>query len=342
MARASTPPASLARRVLLRAGAVLLGLVAAALPAEVLFRLHAPRLVRLAGEERAYTENLTEGRARHILTQDDELGYRPVLGGDAYAEHGARWNDHALEKPAGTRRVLFVGDSVTFRGTLVEAIRHEFGDEGVEYWNAGVEGYSTPQELGYYERFLGDVDADHVVLTFHLNDFETTPLTFVDGDGRVRIYYARRPLAELNPWLLRHSYLYRFLVGATIRHTAPYGFEEDVEREVTDALVGFARLTRERGARFTVLVLPYLTNVRLHGLHWPAEIGRRYETILERLDELGIEHYDLLPALEAAHAAAAASGERIDVQETPEDTDHPSRAFGSFAAEHLRARGFRP
>src|SRR5262245_33800627 len=50
-----------------------------------------------------------------VLQTDDVLGYRPVLGGKEYGPHGAKWNDYALEKPAGKRRLLFIGDSVTDR-----------------------------------------------------------------------------------------------------------------------------------------------------------------------------------------------------------------------------------
>jgi len=314
-----------------RALAAVLGTAAAAAATELVFRLHPPRLVRMAGEERAYTENLTEGEGRRVLTTDERLGYRPVAGGAEYGPHGARWNDYALEKPAGTQRVLFLGDSVTYRGKLVDALREVWG-EGVEYWNAGVEGYSTSQEVLYFEEHLAALEADHVVLTFHLNDFETTPMTFRDESGRVRVFFSRRPLGELSPWLLRHSHLYRFLVGFTIDNVAPHGFEDEVALEVRDSLAHLARLCAERGARLSVLVLPWLAPPE----RWPPQIALRRRRALELLEGLGIDHHDLTAPLEDA------LGQGLDVQEEPGDHDHPSAAFARVAARALAAGGLEP
>ena len=63
-----------------------------------------------------------------------------------------------------------------------------------EYWNAGVEGYSTLQELEYYRRYLAGIQADHVVLVFHLNDFVTTPVTLRDGERIISVRERRKVL----------------------------------------------------------------------------------------------------------------------------------------------------
>ena len=58
-----------------------------------------------------------------IFQVDSALGYRPVPGGKTYDVHGAKRNEYALEKPAGKRRLLFIGDSVTDRA------RHQHPEE---------------------------------------------------------------------------------------------------------------------------------------------------------------------------------------------------------------------
>jgi hypothetical protein len=262
-----------------------------------------------------------------IYTQDRDLGYRPVLGGAEYAQHGARWNDYPLVKPPGVRRLLFLGDSVTQRARLLEALRGPLGP-GVELWNAGVIGYATRQELEYYRRYLGEIRPDHVVLSFHLNDYETTPITFLDGERFVAVYAGS---ARPHPWLLRHSFLYRFFwsrgLGASSAERS-----RAVEQEVAQALEELDRLVRQRGARFSVLVLPWF----LPEPEWSELLRRHHAQTLALLEQLGIRHYAFLDTL----ARAVADG--VALQETPGDVQHPSAAFAQRLAEDLLAQGFEP
>src|SRR6185503_7741553 len=184
-------------------------------------------------------------------------------GGEKYAPHGAHWNDYALAKPEAKQRLLFIGDSVTDRGKLVTALAELLGD-GYEYWNAGVVGYTTTQELAYYRDYLGSIPADHVILTFHLNDYETTPVVF-EMDGEYVSVHSRIGHSYPNPWLLKNSYIYRFAWSWVVSRT---GAERDasIEAEVADGLRALRDLVHERGADLTVLVLPWLTERST----WPA------------------------------------------------------------------------
>jgi hypothetical protein len=83
-------------------------------------------------------------------------------------------------------------------------LRAELGEQ-YEYWNAGVEGYSTWQELAYFRRTLEPIHADHVVLTFHLNDFLSTPVSFRSGDEVVAVR-ARGDVSKTIPWLWDPSF----------------------------------------------------------------------------------------------------------------------------------------
>jgi hypothetical protein len=84
---------------------------------------------------------------------------------------GMREREVSLVKPSGRRRVLLIGDSVTF-GTGVEAgwrfsdfMQRALGDD-VEVINAGVPGWGLDQELIYFETFAHRLDPDIVVVTF--------------------------------------------------------------------------------------------------------------------------------------------------------------------------------
>ncbi len=266
---------------------------------------------------------------RGLFEIDAVLGFRPILGGPEYGPHGALWNDHPLAKRPGLRRLLFLGDSVTRRGKIVEPLCAELGP-AVECWNAGVIGYSSRQELDYYRLHCADLHADHVVLTFHLNDYETTPVTFVDGDRMVAVY-GRLGSRHPNGWLLRHSYLYRLYWTRSLRSAAP-DRPEDLEREVADALRGIQALAAERGAELTLFVLPWLEPPGA----WSDDMRAGHARTLRLLEALGIRHLDFLATLERAVA------DGVDVQETPGDLQHPSAEFGKRLARAALDQGFRP
>jgi hypothetical protein len=260
---------------------------------------------------------------------DPELGYRPILGGSEYGPHGTLWNDHHLEKRPGVRRLLFLGDSVTRRAEIVDALCALLGAQ-VECWNAGVVGYSSRQELDYYRRYCGELKADHVILTFHMNDFETTPVTFLDGDRMVAVY-GRLGSSQPNSWLLKHSYLYRFAWSKSLEAS----LEErtvDLQREVEDALRGLKALVAERGAELTVLVLPWLAPPE----RWTESMVRRHEDSCRLFEELGVPYHAFLETLSSALA------EGLTLDQIAEDIQHPTAEFGRRMARELLERGFVP
>src|SRR5262249_60194229 len=118
--------------------------------------------------------------------------------------------------------------SVTDRGRIGEALRVRFGD-GLEYWNAGVPAYATEQEFRYYRDHLGDVGADHVVLTFHLNDYETTPILF-EVDGEFVSVHSKIGHSYPSAWLLRNSYIYRWAWSWLVHRAAP-GRARELEQD---------------------------------------------------------------------------------------------------------------
>ena len=120
-----------------------------------------------------------------IFTIDPDFGFRPILGTGGYTEYGTSPNTYPVQKRPGITRLLFIGDSVTGRGRIIEAIKQIYDDEVFEYWNAGVESFNTIQEVRFYQRYNAAVYPDHVILTFHLNDFEPTPVAFFTGRQEV-------------------------------------------------------------------------------------------------------------------------------------------------------------
>ena len=219
---------------------------------------------------------------------------------------------------------------MTRRAALVDGFRTAWGEERIEYWNAGVEGYGTHQVDRYHARFLQPLDADLVVYTMHPNDFSATPVTFLEGD-RLVVHATRVASTRTNPWLFRNSELYRLWLSW--RLDAPEAGDRiptaGLLDEAESALVALRERVESGGARFVVLLLPWLAPED----RWPEHARFARERSLAMLDAHAIEAVDLLPALRAALAASE------EVRERPKDAEHPSKAFGLRAAALAVERG---
>jgi hypothetical protein len=257
---------------------------------------------------------------------DPDFGFRPILDNGNYTRFGTLANGYSEAKRPGVTRLLFIGDSVTRRGQIVEALRAQYGPQNYEYWNAGVESFNTVQEVAYYKRFNRPIQPDHVILTFHLNDFETTPVAFREADGTLVVYAPNRPIQRLNPWLFRHSYTYRYWLGLLSPKKAA---RSDIIEEVRASLADLSRGVALDNARLTVLVLPILRPLN----DWKPEYIKYRRLILEMLESLRLRHFDLLTPLNEALADGAV------VTETGDDLFwHPSRDAAAYFAKYLRTR----
>jgi hypothetical protein len=198
-------------------------------------------------------------------------------------------------------------------------------ESGLEYWNAGVESFNTIQELEFYKRYNSEILPDHVVLTFHLNDFRTTPVAFISDAGDVVVYSTHKPVRRINKTLVEHSHLYRLWVGVTTDRDRAW---EDTCREVAASLREFKEIL-EPTVAFTVLIFPILS----HPDDWSEVENASYHKIVEILDDLEIRYLDLRPVMETALLS------QVMVREQPDDPWHPSRAFAQMAARYLLDEG---
>ena len=129
--------------------------------------------------------------------------------------------DLTRAKPAGTRRVLFVGDSfvlgyaVDRSDHFVDLVERALVADGrrVEVLNGGTEGYSTDQEALWLEKEGLSFEPDVVVACFYQNDvfwngqrsYAGTPKPRFSADGRLEPASGDAPPPR--GWLARHSAL---------------------------------------------------------------------------------------------------------------------------------------
>ncbi|MFH0944768.1 MAG: hypothetical protein V2A76_06180 [Planctomycetota bacterium] len=255
---------------------------------------------------------------------DPAFGFRPVLGA-RYSEYGTLKNEYELEKDPARQRLLFIGDSATARRRIDTALRNVYGSEGFEYWNAGVESFNTPQEVRYYEQFNRAIKPDHVILTFHNNDFETTPVAFYD-DGKLVVFSPHGRLGRISRTLFEHCILYRIVLGAWFLGGKQ---DEEIAAEVRDSLARLRELTREDGIPLTVLLLPIMKPLD----KWTPQEEKNHKQAREILDALRIRTFDLTaPMVEALKAG-------VEIQQIENDHWHPTHKVSRWFAEYLQREG---
>ncbi len=255
-----------------------------------------------------------------------EFGFLPVMGTGLRSPYGTLANDYPLAKTPGRSRLLFLGDSVTARGRIVRAIEAVYGGERYEYWNAGVESYNAVQEVAFYKAFNAQIEPDHVILTFHLNDYETTPVVTRDTDGNMVVYRLNRPARQINRTLFVNSQLYRAVISLGRSRQAD---ATAIARETDASLRALAALLRREEIAFSVIVLPFMSP----DSQWNPGLVSRRKRILTFLKANQIRHFDLLPPLRLAIEQG------VDVQERPGDAWHPSDAVAQYFARHLYEQG---
>jgi hypothetical protein len=296
-------------------------LIFSILMAEGFLRYYKPYSALRAGYEMNNMRN-NPNDLRTIFTVDPKFGYRPIVGNILYNIYGTKDNSYSIEKRQDVKRLLFIGDSVTWRGKIIDALRRLYGEENFEYWNAGVETYNTVQELNFYKEYNAAINPDHVILSFHLNDFQTTPIAFLH-EGKLVVYAPNTRLDKISPWLFQHSYIYRLLLGITVANKD--AGKEAILQEVKDSLMEMKTILAADDINYTVLILPYLKPYE----QWqPFERDNR-QRILGIMKELEITYFDLFDIMNnAIH-------NQVNVQQNEGDYWHPSEEVSMLFAKYL-------
>lgn len=300
------------KKLMLRLFLMVLGLLFALTMAEVGVRYAYPD----GGIPAAHLESTSLEQFTSVH-EDAEAGYLPVVGRGEYDKHGFMKNHYDVRQRKG-KRIVFAGDSVTHRERLVNALRKLYGEEKIEYWNAGVESFNTRQEFVLYRRYNAAVKPDEVILEFHNNDFRATPLA-VREHGKFKVY---EPGMSINPWFFEHSYLYRWAWPRT----------DDRNKRaklVKDSLADFKALLAEQKVGFRIILLPMFKPVA----EWNKSEKWSRELSLEYFKELNLTYFDMLPVVESALR------EGLEVTEKPGDSFHPNDLISERMAAELKRQG---
>ncbi|MFG0320033.1 MAG: SGNH/GDSL hydrolase family protein [Planctomycetota bacterium JB042] len=310
--------------------------------------------LRLAGYgEAVLTERVEELGWHFVPSQDGETRNGLPVHVNA---HGLRDEEFPREKPPGERRVLLLGDSITFgvdvaqEETFAWRLRDALDRRGrpnVRPMNSGVPGYDLRQYLLWLERYGFALSPDLVVVCLYQNDIEISrrPTPYHDFPGRSlvrrtatyqafeRFVHARMLPEEVDEESEARDELERLLdayVGKEV-------IDPDLplwRRKVAlarELLVRLDRRCREEGTRLAVLLIPAFANTAA-----PDEPIKLFEKLAETLDDVGAPYRSLLAPLAERHP---------DVW-LPHDSGHLSvlghERVAEAAAEWIVARGLLP
>lgn len=278
-----------------------------------------------------------------ILIEDPELGFRLKPGGHAVFERdvdfyqmevqinsiGIRDREFAVDKPPGTIRILFAGDSIVFgAGIELEQTMVKMLEDGLnaqtldgsryEVMNWGVGSYCLSQELGLLERAeASKYRPDLLLLGTGPNDFGQSldPNTFENQTGLLTTAEIQRSHGGLSGTGLRRSRFYRlvdFNLGR-IRLSKPQSETLEAVASSPKALSTqkdleqFRDYSNSLGIPLGVVLFP--GEALLHPGDPGSDTQRLiYEVMQAQVTELGLPYLDCLPSL---RDATDSSSERL-------------------------------
>lgn len=248
---------------------------------------------------------------------------------------GIRADCPSLPKPPGEKRLLALGDSVTFGAfvptqdtwpTQVDQLLQASG-QGWRVLNAGTTGYDPAQEVDWLDLFGWRLQPDALAIAFCRNDI---------GPSQRAPSLAHRPTGAALRWLTEHSILAhklqhglwhlenRFGLASATLPTPPEAKPDEVLSGwalVEQSYRRLARLARERNLPVVLVVFPTLDLLE----------GRAADDFSKRLQTLGKElDWTVIDVGDAVGPDAA----RLFV---PGDPIHPNAEGYRRAAEKIAA-----
>lgn len=254
--------------------------------------------------------------------------------------HAQRDRERTMEKPAGVRRILLLGDSVVEGyglredATISRQLEELYTDGAIEVLNFGVSAYCTRAEVELLEVKGLRFDPDLVILVFVENDFDNFNREAFPLGGTIE-----RPAVVQS--LFVRSQLFRlacvqcnwFHFGAEMD---PVRWNQDAigDNNVDQGLRRFRELADAHGFSPLVAIWPRFFDDRIADVHFlPDDDG---ELVIERLASIhGVPSVRLSEPLQ--QLATSADGVRNPrLRYTTGDGLHPSAEGGRAAAQVLK------
>jgi lysophospholipase L1-like esterase len=243
--------------------------------------------------------------------------------------HRLRDREYSEAKPAGTYRIVILGDSTAFGWgvrldeTVSKILERDLNAASLppyrhfEVLNAGVGNYDTVQEAAHYETYDRVFHPNLVILEYFINDAEPVP-------------------SERHAWLLGRSYLVAFTISrldtlmqfAGLRprwdayYASLYADSRPGFQAAKEALAKLESMTRQDGAELLVAILP-----ELHQINRSYPFEKEQQKIKDALDA---KHVPVIGLIEGLRG----HGPESSLWVTPEDP-HPNAKANSLIAAQI-------
>jgi len=215
---------------------------------------------------------------------------------------GCRDHEWSIEKPAGVRRIAFVGDSYTY-GWGIERVADRFTDliqarfdeqepGAVEVMNVAKPGWSTADEIRPIHDMITVYGADEIVLCYVPNDIEDLiPTTDSFNPTRPPDYqFINLDSSPLLDYLYRRLYLPLVPTVRGYHDWLAKGYaDEGIWRAHVEQLNGIVTFCRTHDVSLRVVLLPFLvtSGKKFDGWRILARLRRMFEASNVPVIDLG-------------------------------------------------------
>lgn len=253
--------------------------------------------------------------------------------------YGLIGKEYKLEKDKDTFRILILGDSIAEQGHPCQFLEEQLNSEPklrskytFEVWNAGVASYGVRKYALYLQHRGLNYKPDMVIIFLFMNDFIlNTNIYYKTKNGTTEYDFLVSEISKVyipNPFLMRHSYLYRFvvlrlnsfLVGR--RKTQGIDIREEDGRYY---LRRIERICQKKDIPLFVAIFPYLKPLNAYD---DVQVSQ-YSTICKVVRDLGISHVNLCDLYKQLIE------ENFSLRESKEDDIHPSKETHRLIAQKI-------
>jgi len=316
------------KKFLFRFLAVLLGIGAPVMAAEVFLRLDP----RLGYRYCSYNFENKDSPMAKVFNKDEWgdnfrpsalLGYEHVPGSRHFNRYGLRGKEYKLKKDENVFRILILGDSLAEQGWSCEKLESLLNDNlgsprtsrKFEVWNSGVGGYDVRQYYLYFRHRGVKFDPDMVIIFIFMNDFYVnTSIYYKDKRGMIEYYFPVSHLSSFyrpSPFLMKYSYLYRFIA---LRLDAYFYNKDQSPDDVGEHYLGMIKeACRDKNIPLYIVIFPYLKPFS----EYDDNQIREYASINKVTEAMGIDRLNLFPLL--------SKYDLYRMRDSEEDEIHPNK-----------------
>lgn len=334
------------RKILFRLAALLIGLGFVLAALELFLRIN-PRFGYNYSFYRFKIDNPTLNNVSNSYVRPSALlGYELIPHIDLNAgfrtnSYGLVGPERSIRKDKGVFRILILGDSIAEQGWSGGLLEHYLNNtprlrsryKEFQVLNAGVRGYDVLRYAVYLKHRGLKYNPDTVITFLFMNDFELyMTIMYKNERGCDEYYFSLKEIRKrgitASPFLMRHSYLYRFAVlnlDSLLSRQAKAQGPKMQEEDGRHYLGVIKELCEKNRIPLLVVIFPYLKPFNEYKDWQKSE----YWTIYRVVKELKVDYinlYELYDKLLKEH---------FHVRDIPNDEIHPSRELHQLIAKEI-------